>query len=207
MTFNAKKVTVALILTVGFIICRAPLAYSQVGIVGGVNYSFMRNSVLENDEPAYTWNLGANVELSPKTWKKFSIETRIMFIQKGYRQYADKWYTFHFDYLSVQPTINYSPVKQLSVDAGIDISGLINANVIKWADTYNLTDAGVVFGVSAFRHKRISLYSRIIYGLTPMLEYHAIDEMGNFTGEIKDLKNTCIQVGVRINIYHEKLSF
>jgi hypothetical protein len=200
---KVKIIFISILLIFGF----PQSSISQIGLFGGANYNYVRNSVLQNDEPTYAWHFGGSAEFTPKSWNKFSIELRTMFSQKGYQQYADKWYTFQFTYFSFQPVIKYYPIDLLSVDIGLDLGSLIDTNIKKGTSTYNSFDAGIALGFTVFENRRIGFYSRLIYGLTPMLNYYRIDAMGNFTGEIEDLKNTCLLVGLRVNIYNEKIQF
>jgi hypothetical protein len=59
---------------------------------------------------------------------------------------------------------------------------------------------GLVMGIFCFGEKPISCYSRISYGLLPMLDYHEFDELGNFINNIHDLKNISITIGIKANI-------
>lgn len=198
---------IRLMLTIGLIAGMAEYVKAQVGVFGGAHYSVVRNDVLQNDKPLYKWHVGGSIEFTPKAWERFSVELRAKFIQKGYRQQLNKLYEFRFTYLSLQPVLKYSFSDFLAVDAGLDASALIDTNVEKGISTYNTSDFGFVFGLTMFDRKRVSVYSRLVYGLTPMLDYYEIDKTGNFTGEINDLKNICILVGLRINVYREKISF
>lgn len=185
--------------------CGLTVTYAQVKLFGGVNYTGVRNDVLKNEEAVFSWHAGGGVNYTPREWNQFSIGLNAMLSRKGYKQYADKWYTFHFDYFSFQPVLTYSPVKLLSFEAGVDIGALISTNVKQGMSTYNRFDCGIIFGFTVFNDKQIALYSQIIYGLVPMLTYDKMDSMGNFTGEINDLKNTSLLLGIRVNIYHEKI--
>lgn len=181
------------------------IAHAQVRIFGGVSYTGVRNDVLEHEEAIYAWHTGGGVTITPKNWNKFSIGINTMVSKKGYKQYADKWYNFHFYYITCQPVIEYSPVALLSLEAGLDVGGLFYTDVKRGMSTYNQFDGGLVFGATVFNDKRIALYTRIVYGLVPMLTYDRMDALGNFTGEINDLKNTSVLFGLRVNVYHEKI--
>lgn len=196
---------IPLLLTAILCFCCLGASYAQVKLFAGVNYTGVRNSVLENEEAIYSWHVGAGVNLAPKKWDKFSIALNAMLSEKGYKQYADKWYDFDFYYLSFQPVIEFSPVKLLSFEAGVDLSALVDTSVREGLSTYNNFDCGLIFGFTVFNDKRVALYSRVIYGLIPMLSYDRIDALGNFTGEINDLKNTSLLLGIRVNVYHEKI--
>lgn len=180
-------------------------SYAQVRLFSGASYTGVRNDVLKNEEPIFSWYAGGGVIYTPREWKQFSLGLNGMVSRKGYKQYADEWYTFHFDYFSFQPVLTYSPVKLLSFEAGVDLATLINTSVKEGMSTYNQFDCGLIFGFTVFNDKQFALYSQIIYGLTPMLTYNKMDSMGNFTGEINDLKNTSVLFGIRVNVYHGKI--
>lgn len=186
-------------------LCSLNTTYAQVKVFTGISYTGVRNNVLEDEEAIYSWYAGGGISLTPQGWNKFSIGLNGMLSRKGYKQYADTWYTFYFHYVSFQPVIEYSPAGLFSLEAGVDVSALVYTNVKSGMATYNHFDCGLIFGFTVFNNKRIAFYSRFIYGLVPMLTYDKIDAMGNFTGEINDLKNTSLLFGIRVNIYHEKV--
>jgi hypothetical protein len=182
---------------------------AQVAIFAGGNYCSVRNEVfLENKKPITAYNLGVSFQYYPfKRFENISVLNELSFNQKGYQQDLDKNYSFRFNYLTLPILLNYAPFKCFSVQGGIELSQLISTNIEQGTKTYNDFDTGLVFGLSCFEGRRFSLYSRITYGLLPTLDYYAIDELGNFTGEIHDLKNVCLSVGIKFNIYNEKIYF
>jgi hypothetical protein len=101
--------------------------------------------------------------------------------------------------------VNYSLSDNIAIHTGIELSTLITTNIEKGKETYKNFDLGLVFGLSCFNKKRISCFTRISYGLVPMLDYYEIDDLGNFSEEIHDLKNICLSIGFKINIYNEKI--
>ena len=101
--------------------------------------------------------------------------------------------------------INYSLSTQISIQAGVELSTLISTNIEQGIKTYNNFDTGLALGINCFGDKRISCYSRLTYGLLPMLDYYEIDELGNFKNEIHDLKNVCLSIGIKVNLYNEKI--
>jgi hypothetical protein len=109
--------------------------------------------------------------------------------------------------LSSPVLINYSLSPQISIQAGVGLSTLISTNIEQGIKTYNDFDLGLALGASCFSNKRISCYSRLTYGLLPMLDYYEIDELGNFKNQIHDLKNICLSIGIKVNLYNEKIRF
>ncbi|RUT73431.1 outer membrane beta-barrel protein [Ancylomarina longa] len=182
---------------------------AQIAITAGGNYSNIRSNLsLENTKPITGYNFGISVQYYPfKQIENVSFINELNFSQKGYQQDLGENFTFRFNYLAVPVLINYSPLKHFSVQGGVEMSKLISTNVEQGKKTYNHFDLGLVLGLSAFAGRSVSFYSRVTYGLTPMLDYYAIDEMGNFTGEIHDLKNICLSIGIKFAISNEKIHF
>lgn len=183
--------------------------FAQVGVVGGLNYCNVRNdNVLKNTKSIFTYQMGVTFNFYPfKSFSDLSIKNEFLFTEKGYKQELNKTYTFHFDYLSYSLLANYHLSENFSIEAGGYISELINTNVKQGLKTYNTTDAGLVLGLTFLERKTVSLNSKINYGLIPMLNYYNIDNRGNFTGEINDLKNICFSLGISLNVYNEKIQF
>lgn len=182
-------------------------SYAQVSLMGGASYCNVRdNNLLENKKGIVAFQGGAAISVYPfKNLPNLSVENELLINRKGYQQNLDQNYTFYFDYASWPILACYSPVRNFTINAGVELSQLLFTNFKKGTRTYHDFDAGLVLGFSCFDEKWIGLYSRMTYGLVPMLNYYSFDESGNFTGEIHDLKNLCISVGIKINLYHEKI--
>lgn len=181
---------------------------AQIAIIAGGNYSTIRNNVfLENKEPIVGYHFGLSFQYYPfKHIQNLSILNELYFIQKGYQQDIGRNYTFKFNYLSLPILLNYPISKQISLQTGIELSKLIATNIEQGLKTYNDFDLGLVLGVNGFQSKRLSCYSRLTYGLLPILDYYEIDELGNFNNEIHDLKNISLSIGIKFNLYNEKIS-
>ncbi len=196
---------IAIIISLTFL-CNEKLN-AQISFLAGGNYSNVRENIsLKNKKPIIGYNLAMSLQYYPfKKNENISIINELQFIQKGYQQDFEKNYTFRFNYFSFPILINYSISKKTSIHAGMEISGLISTNKKKGLETYKNTDFGVTLGTSFFNNKRVNIYSRFTYGLIPMLEYYKIDKLGNFENKIKDLKNISFSVGIKINLYDEKI--
>lgn len=180
---------------------------AQVAYHGSVSYTNVRsNSSLKNKEPRLGYNLGLAIQYYPiKKFKNISVINELNFNRKGYQQDFEKNYRFEFYYLSFPVLVNYSLSDNIAVHTGVELSTLVATNVEYGRETYNNFDLGLVFGFSFLTKKRISCYSRLTYGVVPMLDYYEIDELGNFKGKIHDLKNICLSIGIKFNIYNEKI--
>jgi hypothetical protein len=190
----------------GLVLISSLKSVAQIAFKVGGNYSTVRNEIsLKNIKPIFVSELGASIQYYPfKDYKKWSLINEFCFSQKGYQQNLSRDYTFRFDYCTFPVLINYAPVKQLSLYTGVELSTLLSTNVRGGMETYNHFDTGLVLGLSIHEGKVFSFYLRGIYGLLPLLDYYKIDEIGNFTGEIHDLKNVCLSLGVKINVFNEK---
>ncbi len=204
--FKLKRILLSL---VGLVFISAYTSTAQVALMGGLNYANERNNnLLENQKPIVAYHFGASIRYYPfKKRSNISLQNELIFNQKGYKQVLDKEYVFHFNYISLPILINYAPTENFSINAGFEFSRLLSGNIRRSSETYNYFDIGLVSGFSCFDKQRISFYSKVTYGLLPMLDYYTIDKMGNFTGKIHDLINICLSVGIKINIYNEKIQF
>ncbi len=182
-------------------------AFAQLYVFSGVHKSYVRNEVLTNASPIYSWHVGVGVNAYRNpNFKKMAINTEFTLIQKGYNQHlGNEKFEFRFTYLTLQPTIEYKAFPFLCVKGGVNLAFLLETNKTEGKQTYEIIDFGLVGSLGFFENKRISFYTQVVYGVSPMLKYYNIDAMGNFNGKIKDLKNTCFMVGLRFNI-NEKAS-
>lgn len=198
---------IRILILLGVIISFSGNVISQVAVMGGANCSYVRNNnLLKNQVPFIAFHTGLSLKLYPfKKDSSVSVQSELMFSQKGYMQKLDKNYTVHFNDISWTILANFPLIANLVVNSGIEFSELISTNVTEGTQTYNHSDVGLVLGVSCFEKHRVSFYTRAVYGLFPMLDYYSIDKLGNFTGEIHDLKNMCISAGIKINLYNEKI--
>ena len=198
---------IRLLILLGMVFLFTENAMSQHAIMGGVNFSDVRNNnLLENKVPAITCHFGSSFRCYPfKNSPCLSVQSELLFSQKGYNQKLDTTYRIRFNYLSWNMLLNYSPIENFSINTGTEISGLLSTNKVQGNHTYNKCDVGLVLGIGCFENHRVSLYARAIYGLTHVLNYYSFDKLGNFTGNIHDLENMTISAGIKINLYNEKI--
>lgn len=187
--------------------CSTTLAQGYV--LGGGHLSFIRNEVLIGESPIFSWHGGGGINLYPlKACQKININVEVAFIEKGYNQnIGNQQFELRFRYLTSQLTISYSIIPFLSLKGGVNVARLFNTSMEKGLETYERIDVGLVGGLGYFENKRLGFYTRVVYGLSPMLKYYDIDSMGNFNDNIRDLKNTCFMVGLRFNVYDKKIHF
>jgi hypothetical protein len=194
------------ILFIGLFSILLNTATAQVALMAGMNFSnVMENHLLENPEFNLSYHWGASVRVFPfKNIPKLSFEIEMLLNRKGYHQHYDSTYNFRFTYSSMPLLMRYSLAKNITLDAGVEISRLFSTNIKQGKKTYNNFDTGIVLGFTGFESKLINIYSRVTYGLLPMLDYYSFDKLGNFTGKIHDIRNLNISVGIKINLSHEK---
>lgn len=192
---------------IGLVISCQTKANAQFSLITEGNLSSVRENIsIENKEPLLGYGLGVSFQYYPfKKLQKLSIINEIKIKQKGYQQQLEEKYSFKFKYIAMPILANYSLSEQVAIQSGIELSKLIDTNVKQGTKTYNNFDLGLVAGVSFFNKHRISGYSRLTYGLLPMLDYYNIDELGNFKNEIHDLKNISFSVGIKITLHNEKI--
>jgi len=206
---NQLRLTFQIVVIIGLTLICSEKSTAQIAIFAGGNYSNIRSNVtIENKKPIIGYNLGLSLQYYPfKKFQNLSILNELKLTQNGYQQDFEKRYSFRFNYLSLPVLINYSFSKQISAQAGVELSTLISTNIEQGTKTYNDFDLGLALGVNWFSGRRISCYSRLTYGLLPMLDYYNIDELGNFKNEIHDLKNVSLSVGIKLNLRNEKIRF
>lgn len=182
-------------------------SYSQIYVYGGPHRSIIRNDVLLGDSPITAFHFGAGANFYGNRWpQKFFITIAADLATKGYDQYlGSKEFQMRFNYLSTQYSANLHLFSFMSLKLGVCTSLLFNTSVEKGNETYNTLDIGLVGGVDFFVSKRVGFYTQTIIGLLPMLDYYKIDSQGNFNGTIRDLKNTCFMIGIKFNVYDEKI--
>ncbi len=188
--------------------CTPKIANAQFSLNLEGNFSSVREHIpLENKQPLGGYGLGFSLQYYPfSKWKKLSIINEIKFVEKGYRQkFPNQKYTFKFRYFSVPLLLNYPISKKVAMQSGVELGKLVDTNVKQGTKTYNRFDLGVLAGMSFFDKKRVSVYSRISYGLRPMLDYDKMDALGNFTEKIHDLQNISFTIGLKINLNNEKI--
>lgn len=206
---NRYKVVRLAVLVVILMYISAGKATAQFSVMLGANKSTVLSKIkLENKESISDIHCGLSFQYYPfKNTDDISVINEIQISRRGYRQDLQKKYDFRFTYFAFPVLLNYSLSERFAVQGGIELSSLIFTNIKQGRDTYNHFDAGLVLGLSCFNNNTISLYTRVIYGMIPMLDYHRIDDLGNFNGKIHDLHNLSLSVGIKINLYNEKIRF
>ncbi len=203
-----QKVLLILFSAVALIIFFDTKTKAQIALHSNMSYSKIRNDVsIENKKALLGYNYGIAVQYYPfRNAQKLSVINEFNFSRKGYRQNFEEEYEFKFDYLSFPILVDYSLFHNISLQTGVELSQMIDANIEGWKDTYNKFDLGLVLGTSYYYKKKWSLYIRFTYGVLPILDYYNIDDLGNFNGKIHDLKNISVALGIKFNITNEKIT-
>lgn len=181
-------------------------AHGQLSFYGGANISTVRTEyVLGSIESNPGYQVGCTYVFNRIFKSPVYPYTQFEIIRKGYVQdLHDKAYKVNFSYAIHTLGIVYRPFNFFSVNLGTDFSSLFKARQYVDADTFRIKenfrdfDLGLRGGICFFENKIVNFYASYIHGMVPMLAYTRIDEMGNFTDKIKDIRNVCIQAGLRI---------
>jgi hypothetical protein len=170
-------------------------------VLGGLNYNWVRNDVLQGERPGLGGFLGLGSVVTPNSdWKKISFGLVTLLSEKGYNQTLEQHYRLRFYYATIQPLVIYRFSNFISAYGGMEVANLLGTNIKHSWRTYSHTDVGLVGGVRIFEVAPIAINFQVIYGLTPMLNYYKFDQFGNFES-ITDLRNTCFSVGIRYRIF------
>ena len=204
---NNLRLALPIILVIALTFLAHARSDAQVAVLAGGNFSDIRSHIsLENRNPGMGYQVGGSLQYYPlQKLPRISIINEVNYNQKGYQQDFEKDYSFRFSYLSFPVLMDYSLSDAISLQAGVELSSLVSTNVEQGMRTYNHFDTGIVLGIQCFGNKRMGCYSRFTYGLLPVLDYYEIDDLGNFKNEIHDLKNICFSIGMKWNLYHEKI--
>lgn len=187
----------------------AVYSQAQIYAYAGAHRNFVRTKRIQGAAPIQSLHFGAavNVFLKDESKRHF-ITYDIGYIEKGYDQtLGQEKFVFRFQYITTQLTANYPLLSFLTIRGGINGAFLVYSNADKWMKKYSPIDIGFVAGLNLFENKRIGLYSQIVYGITPMINYYDIDAQGNFNGRLYELRNTSIMVGVKVDVYGDKVRF
>jgi hypothetical protein len=184
--------------------------FAQIGMMLGTNYSNIRHQDrLAGTRGKVGLNLGVNVEVVPiRSIPNLSLKTDFMIVPKGYNQILDDIkYRVNLQYFVFAPMIKYAFDKDFAVHSGVEFNGFIGSNVEGAEETYRKNEKAFFFGFDLLSSKRLSLYTRASFGLTPVLDYYEIDPIEGITGSFSDLYTTTIMLGLQLNIHHEKIRF
>lgn len=201
-----KKIILLAVLLIAFSFLDKVSA--QVAVLTGANYTTIRHQI---EVPAvkgvFGFQVGSSINFYPiKAVPRLSVQSEILFSQKGFKQKMDTTYYTLLYYLSLNNMLKYPITKDISVLAGVEIGQLLFGSKRKTTDTYNKFDAGLSLGLDFFESKKVNLYARYTYGLVPLLDYYTFDEWGNFTSEFSDYYNQCLTIGIKYKFSHEKIT-
>lgn len=190
-------------------------ARAQFGITLGGNISDVRHHHLlvnengrDNNLPLIGSFMGLNFQFYPvKTMDKLSFSVDLLFNRKGYaQQFSDTTFIKRLNYLSFPIMFNYDISNIFSVCTGLELSGLMINPLNNSDKEYRDSDTGIVLGANYHFSKQWNIFTRLNYGLNPILNYYKIDSMGNIT-LAKDIRNINLMIGLKINIVYEKIKF
>jgi hypothetical protein len=188
-----------------FLLLLVQNSFAQVQIFGGVNYAFVREHSLPKTEPIWGGQWGFGITVYPnRAWQKFSITTNAVLATKGYEQHVRQTYRFELFYTGIQLLSNYRFNANVEVHSGIEFMNFQTSSVYNSDFNFRSDDIGIVTGLIIRPEKRLSIYAQGTLGLLPIIDYYDIDAAGNFNGRIRDVRNTCITVGLKFKIIKRK---
>lgn len=193
---------------VGFILLFSYSLNAQISVKVGGSYNTINDAgILDNKEPMFSSLFGASIRLHPfKETSKFSIESGLLIQRKGYIQELDnEKYNLTLNYMTIPAVLNYKPNTRFSVFGGIAFNHLVNTSRKRGNDTYTQNDVALNLGVNLLEHKKLNIFIRGAYGLIPIIDYYKIDKLGNFTNKIDKFNTVSFSLGLKINIYDEKI--
>jgi hypothetical protein len=178
--------------------------WSQIFILGGFNRNYIKQDYLAgNVEGVSNYHFGAAWSMRPvKNLSYLSIERQFLFLWKGYKQSVGTTdYEAELLYLSFPFIIKYS-YRFVSLQTGISLDLLTFTSDVKYAESskFNNFDSSLIIGFDLFEQKRLGFYARYCIGLTQILDYYSFDKLGNFTGEIQDIKNRNFLLGLKLRL-------
>lgn len=193
---------------VGLILLFSYSLNAQISVKVGGSYNTINDAgILENKSPMFSTFLGAGIRVHPfKETSKFSIESGLLIQRKGYIQHLDnETYNLTLTYFTIPTLLNYKPNATFSVYGGFALNHLIDTNRKKGNDTYTQNDVALNLGINLLEHKKLNIFIRGAYGLIPIIDYYKIDEFGNFTDKIDKFNTMSFSIGLKMNIYDEKI--
>lgn len=183
----------------------AQLSFGQFEILGGANYAFVRHQYLPNAQPIFASQWGFGITVNPKRdWQKISVTSNVVLTTKGYEQQLNQDYEFRLLYVGLQVILNYNVSKAVALQGGVELSGLESSSFYNSIDNYRSNDVGILVGVVFFSEKQLSFFAQSTLGLLPLIDYYDIDAAGNFNGRIRDVRNTCLTVGLKFKLIKRK---
>ena len=182
----------------------AQLSFSFGGNISNVlHHHLFVNENGDNNKPLFGGNFGMSFQDYPfKKQPNMSFTVGLFINQYGYRQeYPGESFTQRLNYLSVPLLFNYDFLPRFSMNTGIAFSRLILPISIfeKTDNSFNLYDFSLLLGAEYKLSNQIDIFTRINYGVYPILDYYKIDNIGNIT-PVKDVRNVSLMLGLKYNI-------
>lgn len=190
---------------------------AQFGISFGGNISnVMHRNLLVNEngdsntKPIFGYLSGMNFQFYPfKHQQNMSFTIEVLYNQKGYKQqFNDTSFTKRLNYISVPLLFNYDISKKFTLNTGVTFSGLLVPLSVfyKPDNSFNTSDINLSIGAEYKVWKNLNLFTRLNYGVYPILNYYKIDEAGNIS-PTNDVRNLSFSVGLKLNFIYEKIKF
>lgn len=186
-----------------------PLAtVAQFSVYGGATASTVSSNYLVGDiQPQLGYHFGLSFQASGSSLAPFYPKIRLESVRNGYLQEIESvQHVIRFSYFGITPYLNYAPLERWSASLGLFIGGIIRARYrqgsqdIGVAENYRESDIRLQGEVQWQVYEPLNIYLNYTYGLRNLVEYPAIDDSGNFTGTIRDVRMRSVSLGIRVNI-------
>lgn len=198
-----------------FLVLSSNSAKAQLGFFIGGNISDVRHDKLllnengiPNNKPLLGYFTGLSFQFYPfHSQDKISFVIDVLLNRKGYKQQSqDTTFVRSLNYVSLPLQVNYDFTSRFSMNTGVEFSALmLPITVFKEHDnSYRQSDISLTIGANYRVSDECNLFTRLNYGVYPILDYYKIDNIGNIT-PVKDVKNINLMIGVKFNIIYEKI--
>lgn len=183
-------------------------ALAQFSAYGGATASTVSSDYLVGDiQPQLGYHFGLGFQASGSPIAPFYPGIRMEAVRNGYVQEIESvQHVFRLSYFGVTPYLSYAPLERWSTSLGVAIGGLIRARYqqgpqnIEVAENYREGDVRLLGEVQWQVYEPVNIYLNYTHGLRNLVKYPAIDESGNFTGTILDVRVRTVSLGLRVNI-------
>jgi len=186
-----------------------PLAASaQFSAYGGATASAVSSEHLVGEiQPQLGYHAGLSFQASSSPIAPFYPGIRLEAVRNGYVQEIESvQHVFRLSYFGLTPYVSYKPLERWSASIGVFIGGIIRARYrqgsqdIEVSENYREGDIRLQGEVQWQVYEPVYIYLNYAHGLRNLVDYTIIDETGNFTGTIRDVRIRAVSLGLRVNI-------
>ncbi|MEM9674838.1 MAG: outer membrane beta-barrel protein [Cyclobacteriaceae bacterium] len=182
--------------------------FAQFSAYGGITASTVSKEYLVGDiQPQMGYHFGLGFQVSDSSIAPFYPGIRLEAVRNGYIQEIESvQHVIRLSYFGIAPYLNYTPLERWSTSLGVFIGGIIQARYRQGAqnigvtENYRESDIRLQGEIEWQVYEPVNIYLNYAHGLRDLVKYADIDESGNFTGTIRDVKIRAISLGLRVNM-------